>query len=264
MNSSCFASFIRLISITLIFYSSLGCNKEDMFLPDLKGSLVGYVYTFDEFANLLDNHGSVHVIAVGNKNYTTQTNLAGRFEFKGLPAGTYDLQIEKSGFGTMKQFGIKHLGGQPTILGLNPANGYPATAYFIYEMPTTEILDMHIEKDTIYGSFSFTGQEPSSLVLLLYFSKRNDFQVSEAEDFALRSLEITNGQCRGKLFGKGNLHFKQGDIVFSRVFICADGHSVQIYEGHRIEGIDTYFDFDSNQTVYPNLGDESEQFSFVF
>jgi hypothetical protein len=206
----------------------------------------------------------MQVIASGNKHYRTTTNIAGRFEFKDLPAGTYELQIEKAGFGTMKQFGIKHLGGQPTILGLNPDYGYPAAAYFIYKMPTTEILNLHIEKDTIYGSFDFAGQQPATLELVLYFSTKQDFQVSEAEDFALQSLENTNGQNRGKLYGKGNLHFQQAEVVFSRAFIDANGYSIQIFEGFRLEGIDTYFDFDSNQTVYPNLGDESEQFSFVF
>jgi hypothetical protein len=264
MNAKGLVLFSRFISMILIFYSFLSCNKDDMFLPDLKGSLVGYVCTFDEFGNLLQDHSGVTITAFGHKHYGTTTDLAGRFEIKGLPAGTYELQIEKTGFGTMKQFGIKHLGGQPTILGLNPNNDYPSTAYFIYKMPTTQILDMHIENDTIYGSFSFTSQQPNSLDLILYFSTKKDFTVSDAEDFALRSLENSNGQYRGKLFAKGFIHFQPGDVVFTRGFIHAKAYSVQIYEGFELEGIDTYYDFDSNQTVYPNSGDESEQFSFVF
>ena len=232
-----------------------------MFLPDLEGSLVGYVYTFDEFANSLEDNSGVQIIALGNKHYRASTDKAGRFEFKNLPAGTYELQIEKAGFGTMKQFGIQHLGGQPTILGLNPKSGYPATAYFIYRMPTTKILELKIEKDTIYGSFSFAGPQPATVGLLLYFSTMQNFQVSEVKNFMTVFLENRNGQYQRKLYIMDGFH--PGDVIFSKGFVYAKHYYVQISQIFMLQGIDTYYDFDGNQTVYPNLGDESEEFSFV-
>jgi hypothetical protein len=249
-----------ILPIVLIF-SMFGCKKDNMFLPDLEGSLVGYVYTFDEFANSLEDNSGVQIIALGNNHYRASTDKAGRFEFKNLPAGTYELQIEKAGFGTMKQFGIKHLGGQPTILGLNPASGYPATAFFIYRMPTAKILELKIENDTVYGSFSFTGPQPASVGLLLYFSTIQNFQVSESKNVITISLENRNGQYMYKLYGMDEFH--KGDVIFSKGFIYSKHYSVQIFQEFMLQGIDTYYDFDGNQTVYPNLGDESEEFSFV-
>src|SRR5665647_42095 len=153
----------RLLPIVMILAACVmpGC-RNTVTQPDLAGSMVGYVYTFDEYAKLLPDHGNVLITAIGLKPYETHTNNSGRFELKGLPAGTYELHIEKEGFGTMKQFGIKHLGGKPTVLGLHPSP-YDVDAFFIYQMPTSEIQNLSIENDTLAASFTFSGTAPDRL-----------------------------------------------------------------------------------------------------
>ncbi len=98
MKARFILSFVITLVLSIPFFS---CSKEEL-VPNLEGSLVGYVYTFDEFANLLDDHSNVQVTALGLEHFTTLTDKKGRFEFQGLPAGTYELHFEKEGFWHVK------------------------------------------------------------------------------------------------------------------------------------------------------------------
>src|SRR5512133_2002246 len=90
-----------LMCLTMILSS---CTKTEI-IPDLKGSLVGYVYTFDEFAksSVPEDNSGVTVTAFGMKKYQALSDKNGRFEFSKLPAGTYELQFQKKGYGTLMQ-----------------------------------------------------------------------------------------------------------------------------------------------------------------
>ena len=106
----------QILWILLICAVLSACHKVNL-LPDLEGNMVGFVNTFDEFSNQLQDRSDVLVSAEGSEGYTAYTDKAGRFEFIGLPNGTYELVFTKAGFDTLKRSGIKHLGGTPTILG---------------------------------------------------------------------------------------------------------------------------------------------------
>ncbi len=165
----------------LIILSLSGC-KNTITQPDLEGNLVGYVLTFDEFGGLLDNHEKVIVTALGQGRYSTHTDQNGRFELKGIPAGTYELDFDKSGFGSMKQFGIQHLGGSPTILGAKGQINYSyGTAIFLYKMPTTQIVNLRIENDSIYADLNFIQTPPEKISILCYFSNNPGFDKTDAQ-----------------------------------------------------------------------------------
>jgi hypothetical protein len=241
----------------------LGC-KEEIILPDLEGSLVGFVYTFDEFANVFEDHSGVLITAYGRANISqTHTDARGRFEFRHLPSGTYELHIEKPGFGTMKQFGVQHLGGEATILGLRFSPSTNSSAYFIYQLPTTKILDLSFENDTLSGNFVFKGEEPDILYLLVYLSDVPDFTGDETKEVIKLGLTKFNGNYQGPMYSK-YLHFQAGETVYYRAAAMAWNGSTIVDFNRYINGIDNYFDFESNQTIYPNTGDESSQFSFIF
>ena len=128
------------------------CSKND-FLPGLTGNMVDFVYTFDEFGSLLEDRSQVKVTAIGlDQSYSASSNSGGRFVLEDVPTGTYELHLKKEGFGTLKQFGVQHLGGKPTIL-LN--NRDEEEAYFLYEMPASVIKHLHIVNDSITCEFTF-------------------------------------------------------------------------------------------------------------
>jgi hypothetical protein len=257
MKAKFILSFVIALLINVIFFS---CTKDGL-LPDLKGSLVGYVYTFDEYARLLDDHSNVLITSVGLKPYETHTDNTGRFEFKGLPAGTYELHIEKEGFGTMKQFGIKHLGGKPTVLGLSLIYDY-SEAFFIYQIPTSEIQNLSIENDTLTASFNFTGIAPDHMSVQLYFSTEPDFTITK--DLLNRNVYLTlkQGHYNGPVYSQ-YLPFNGMKVYFKACILNRSSYIID-FGDRAVRGIDTYYDYTDQTTIYPNIGDASAEYSTVF
>ena len=251
----------------LVNLSVSGC-KNTITQPDLEGSLVGYVFTFDEFGGLLNNHEKVMVTAPGYGRYSTYTDQNGRFELKGIPAGTYELDFDKSGFGSMKQFGIQHLGGSPTILGAKGQINYSyGTAIFLYEMPTTQIVNLRIENDSIYADLNFTQTPPEKISILCYFSNSSGFDKTDAQFSDQYTLENKNGVFAADIdyeilrkfvwppFQPGNtIYFKA--TMHCTVWDCG-------FESIDYYGVDNYYDIENNKTIYPNEGMESAEFSMV-
>ena len=257
------AKFIMFFAIALVIsIISLSCTKEEL-LPNLEGSLVGYVYTFDEFAGLLDDHSNVQVTALGLDHFSTRTDKNGRFEFKDLPAGTYELTIEKEGFGTMKQFGIQHLGGQPTTLGLSFNSSTNSGAFFIYQLVTTEIISLSVEKDTLTGVFSFAENWPDHVPLQVYCSNVKDFDISDAQLVSGPYVNLMNGEYKGRIYNL-ETKFHPGEEVFFKARILYTRGAITDFVNRIVVGIDSYFDYSTNTTIYPNIGDESAQFSFIY
>lgn len=239
----------------------LSC-KEETLLPDLEGNLVGYVYTFDEFASPKEDHHGVLVTAYGVAHINqTQTDANGRFEFRQLPAGTYELQMEKAGYATMKAFGVQHLGGKPTTLGLNFSSSTNCEAFFLYELPTTLIIELSVENDTLYGEFNFSDGHPEYVPLRIYLSDRPNFTSSDAVKVIERTLNYSNSKFWCPIWSE-DFPFQSGETVYFRGAVFFRTNLVIF--NRIIVGIDSYFDADNNQTVYPNLGNESEQFSYTF
>ncbi len=240
----------------------LGC-KEEILLPDLEGNLVGYVYTFDEFANPKEDHHGVLVTAYGVAQINqAHTDANGRFEFRQLPAGTYELHMEKDGYGTMKEFGVQHLGGEPTILGFNFNGPNSSSAFFIYELPTAKITNLSMTNDALSCGFDFTGEEPEIIYLLILLSDEENFPGDKIKEIVKLGLVNVNGDYQGFL-NRDYLHFETGETVYYKAAVIAWGGSPSTsYNG--ILGIDNYFDYESNRTVYPNTGEMSAQYSFVF
>ncbi len=249
------------IFVILFAFSTGGC-RNTVTQPDLDGSLVGFVYTFDEFANLLEDHSKVKVTAIGFDEFSTHTDTEGRFEFKNLPAGTYELQFAREGFGTLKQFGIKHLGGKPTVLGMSFDPSVNSEAFFIYRMPTTEIVNLSVEKDTITAILNFPGEEPGYAYLQVYFSTVTGFEMSDAGYVIPVYLAPQNDVYKGRIYDIRS-HFQKGEEVY---FIACELYrrsAITLFLTRVVGGIDSYFDFSTNTTIYPNLGNESAQYSFV-
>ncbi|HLP71933.1 MAG TPA: carboxypeptidase-like regulatory domain-containing protein [Bacteroidales bacterium] len=245
--------------VVCIFLSS--CQKETL-LPDLKGSLVGYVYTFDEFSNQLEDRSDVLVTARGLKDYTAYTDKAGRFELTGLPTGTYELILSKPGFGTMKQFGIKHLGGTPTILGLNLSPGANCSGFFLYQVPETKIVELSVENDSLSATFGFKDNISNQMSLQVYLSDLPGFSITEAKKLISCYLLRSDDKFKGA-FNYKSAGFDPGKKIYFKACILNRKSAVYDFGSRIVVGIDSYFDYTTYTTVYPNLGDESAQFSFV-
>ncbi len=242
----------------------LGCHKEDDYLPGLSGNMVGYIYTFDEFGNLLVDHSHVKVTAIGmDQTYSRHSDVTGRFELEEVPTGTFELHFEKEGFGVLKQFGVQHLGGKPTIL-LN--NRSEEEAYFLYEMPASIIDHLKIVNDSMSCEFSFAiiPNPSTSFLLKVFFSSSDHFTRHNAEYIEDVRIWQRDGNYWGKFYFN-ETPFSPGETVYYKACrFTIPGVIRPPYQNWNVYGVDTYFDYELNETIYPNLGDESEQYSFTF
>lgn len=246
--------------LSLLFFSS-ACERENL-IPGLEGSLVGYVYTFDEFANQLYDRSGVLVIATGGKNHTAFTDEDGRFEIPELPTGTYELRFEKPGFGTLNQYGVQHLGGTPTTLGLSYSGAINSEAFFLYEIPKTRVTSASVTGDKLSCSFSFRVAEPQNMSVIMYISNTDGFKSADAVQTIGCNLTKENNSYTG-ILDSSLFSFSKGQKVYARVCQLMRKGAVTDYVSRIIIGIDTYNDLTNNAIIYPNLGNESEQFSFI-
>jgi hypothetical protein len=105
-----------------------GCSKNEDPLSvsssDMSGTLGGWVELEDIDGARIPDAGGVSV-AVEGTNFTATTGSDGQWSIADLPAGTYVVTFSKSGYGTFKSIGHRHVGGgdsylSPVVLGAMP------------------------------------------------------------------------------------------------------------------------------------------------
>jgi hypothetical protein len=230
----------------------LACAR-DVTVPDLEGSLVGYVYTFDEYGNQVNENPDVDITAIaGAQHYNVRTDATGRFELKNLPAGTYDLDIEKVGFGMMKQSGIQHLGGKPTIL---------TQAYFLYPPSTAYITDLSIEDRYLYAMINFNSNHPENVQVILYLSNNQGFDIESATAIIKVDVYPEDNLYKG-FVPPTEVNFQAGETwYYKAVVTCSKSY---VYDrGAPLGGVSCYFDYTLNKTIYPNASHESSEFTYI-
>jgi hypothetical protein len=239
------------------------CSEKDDFEPYLKGDIVGYAFCFDEYGNKLENFSGIKVITEPGRQYTAVTDKNGRYELKSVINGTYNLSFEKEDFGTMKIFGVQHLGGSPTIIGYY---SYYEGAPFIFKNITTRINEIKCQGDSLLADFTFSGEyRPFIVYLRLSFSLQENFDLSSVE--ATKNIEVWDLEYNYQSYYNNvseGLPFTPGETVYGKAAIYSDNlGAVGVLNLYSIRGIDTYFDSETHTTVYPNLSNETYEFSFT-
>jgi hypothetical protein len=77
-------------------------NCQEETIIDSKGDIVGFVKLFDEKGVEIQDKSNVKITL--DEKHTVVTDAIGRFNFKGIEPGTYQVVYEKEGFGTVKKF----------------------------------------------------------------------------------------------------------------------------------------------------------------
>lgn len=126
----------RIIIISNILIFLLGCDKNDENIF-LKGNIVGFVNLVNETGNEVEDKSGVN-ISIEGLTSSANTNEDGRFELSNVPAGTYNIIYNKTGYGSYKRFSFQFIGGNV------PAMLYETT---LYEQPKIDIQSLDISFD---------------------------------------------------------------------------------------------------------------------
>lgn len=96
--------------VALLFgFTLVACSKSDS-SPTVPtaGNLSGTIQTWDDKTISTTDQAGVTITITNLANRTTTTDAQGRYTFTNLPYDQYDIEIAKTGYGTMKVFGITH------------------------------------------------------------------------------------------------------------------------------------------------------------
>lgn len=246
-----------ILVVILIFLQS-GCVK---YTTELKGDMIGYVYSFNELGIPYDDNSRIKVSFIDdmdNPCYVTYTDYRGRFEMNGILAGTYNLLYEKDGFGTMVIKGIKHYGGKPTLLYESDQT------VFIYKKFESSVRNIYVNNGSLVFELPVTVTEMGGWVIhVLYFSTEKNFPVSSSMYIKKLSIHSRDNGTTDYWIKSLILPFKSGEEVFVKVQLYT-GSYIYVAGGYTdIWGIDTYFDYENNKTIYPNISEISDEFSFI-
>ncbi len=96
-----------------------GCKKDDTTAESLKGDITGFVVMVNVRGEKLPSAaGTIAKLEGASPEAQTTTDANGRFALTNVKAGTYNLLLERPGFGTARRLSVPHVGGsQPTFLG---------------------------------------------------------------------------------------------------------------------------------------------------
>lgn len=235
-----------IFSLIILFPLLAGCTET---IPDLKGSLVGYIRSLDEFARFNNDEEGFEVSVRGVDYYITHTDKNGRFEFGDLPAGTYELSVYKTGYGMIKEYSVQHLGGAPTILHLSSS---VVDKYYLYRIPLTRISEVSVANGTITAKFNFASYVPEVMSIQVFYS--------DIEGFSEKDIKVNlhynlrkNGDWYTAGFYSKSFPFNAGQKIYLRACI----------RNWQSDGISFYYDPELGRNVYPNLGAESDESSFI-
>lgn len=238
-------------------------------------SIAGSLILSDEFCNIQNDASGVTVtLSNGSQLHTATSDVSGHYYFPGLTTGTYDLSFQRSGYGTMKIFGLSHFAGgtmptpvQRIFMFQNPVKTAPDTLTLSSNTSTTVMLDLRL--DTSSQQYSELSSN-----LMIFISKHktvgpNDYSV------LLNSIIFADGS------GGYNAYFYKsdvlgledpintGDTLYAVGYSCnqsvrlaSDDPTNSPYGGAGAGGY--YIDPQTGKIVYPDLSKPSNVVNFVF
>jgi hypothetical protein len=225
MNKCIYIFFVAILT------TLSGCVEEDV---ALKGDVIGFVRLLDENGGEVLDRTGIKVIL--NNKYTALTDATGKFELKGVMAGTYVATFEKEGFGTYKKYNISFAGGRK-----------PAVLYNIYllELPVFDLTQFHVfPQDNLVVQVVGSITEVQGYNFTYYFSSDEDVSSTNFDysyGYSFCCGPVTEFNHFVSLAGSG---FSKGQKVYMSIYASNATNKFGAYN---------YYDYELGQTIDPAL-----------
>ncbi len=107
------------------------------------GTMIIKVNQFDQYGTQLSSNLNMATVTIDGTNIVGVTNANGNVTLSQIPAGSYNLTVQRNGFGLMKQYEVIH-----------PGNGNIVYTVGISEIPTFSITTAYA-KDTLIAGLAY-------------------------------------------------------------------------------------------------------------
>ncbi|MFY8003920.1 MAG: carboxypeptidase regulatory-like domain-containing protein, partial [Chitinophagaceae bacterium] len=133
--------YLFAIVFSVFFFAS--CSKStDSANEPTSGDINGTIQVWDDKLNsLADRSGVTVTLEKADGNLIATTNSNGRYEFKNVPFGEYDLVISKVDYGTMQLFDIRHA---KTTTGATTSTITTVPSFSFGQKSTTQITNLSV------------------------------------------------------------------------------------------------------------------------
>ena len=215
--------------------------------PVLTGSIIGFVNSYDESGSPVSKSGVTVTIDNTTPAITATTNADGKFEFSAVKAGTYNLSFTRSGYGTIRRFGLAHVGGdQPTYLGVYSISQAATSKIESFTFGTT------VASNYINYTVSMKDLPVSSPTARFIIFVNNTETVSSSNALYSTSWSSSSNSVSAYLY-KSSLNssgMASGNVAYAIVYPMPNFST-------------TYQDATTGRTVYTNLGTPSAVVRFI-
>lgn len=219
--------------LALVFAS---CSRDDDPTPDptpTKGIISGEVNLYLEGPQPADDDGMT--VSITGTNFTTTTDIDGKYEFTDVPFGSVDLVFEKSGYGTFKRFGIDH-SAAVTFISPNPSLSQLSTTSITNL--STSVVDTVV---TVATTMNPSASNGNPRYLTYFFSSSSTVSNNEWSNvLGVIEAKIAPYNLNLRKSALETMGFQSGQTVYVRCY----GNSYWTNE---------YEDPNLGMTVYPNL-----------
>jgi hypothetical protein len=213
--------FLILSLSSVLFLTSCSDDNDTPPIPT-KGTLLGNIQTFDDKLVSTNDAGGVIVTAsnLTGQTFTATTDNTGRYTFNDLPFDSYQFEISKTGYGTLKVFGISHVYNKDVISTI--VQNVP-----FGKLSTTTVTGLSFKEFSINGevgvSFNYAlspTPSPSNKGFVRYFlstsaNVSNSNYTARTEVLSFSSLSANTGFPKERLLEMG---FTAGQTVYVRMY----------------------------------------------
>lgn len=232
------------VAIVLMAVLMVSCKKDPVTPTVTGGKLTGNIQTWDDKTTSTTDQAGITVAVTNTTGYTATatTDATGKYSFDNLPYDIYDFTLSKSGYGTLKVYGVANTNGGTGVTTIVPTIGFG-------KLSTTTVTSLSVSGNTFNGQPGVTfnyGISPapstSSRAFVRYFlstsatvSNTNYTAFSTLYNFS--NLSNVTGFSANDLIGMG---FTSGQTVYVKMY----GDSFKSNE---------YQDPNTGKWVFPNI-----------
>jgi len=234
-------------------------------------SIIGSTIAYSEFNQKTDPSGIIVTLVSGTQQHKDTTDANGNFLFPGIPTGTYDLTFQKTGYGTMKLFGLSHFGG-----GTSFTRAETVDLLQIPEKTAPKTLSL-VSNNFNFATFNLQLDTSS----LTYVELEADIMVCIAKgrvatpydyDFIVNPYAFPDGSggyspTFNKFDQTTTAHIVTGDTLYAVAYTFNRymGTATSTSQSWSDLGLASYYmDPQTGKYVYPNLSKPSNVVKFVY